>query len=198
MRRWQLLAMLKRHHRLMTASDRLSHAQVGMIAGKAKQVAREDIADLLLSQQISTAEGERDGAMPETATGQQQTGYHHGMKTVLIVSGDEPFAKLLAEMLANGGYRSAIAFDGRDGLRRVREDKLEMIIVNPGFPDMSGAEFARAMREDPALRSMPVVFIGGGPGVSGNLEVGVGFIRQPFTVDGFLRAIAAKIGPATE
>ncbi|MGQ9681098.1 MAG: ATP-binding response regulator [Anaerolineae bacterium] len=98
--------------------------------------------------------------------------------TVLIVD-DEPEAlKLFWRVLSASerGYRVITAGSGREALEVLRADKVDAVLLDLVMPEMDGFAFLAARREDPDLRSVPVIVISaqdptGQPVVSSGLAV---------------------------
>ncbi|MFC1976400.1 ATP-binding protein [Chloroflexota bacterium] len=82
-------------------------------------------------------------------------------KTVLIID-DEPDAlRLFRRMLlrSNRGYRILRATDGKQGLRILREEKADVILLDLVMPKMDGFRFLSHKSQDDALRDIPVVIV---------------------------------------
>ncbi len=69
------------------------------------------------------------------------------MPRVLVVD-DEPNAReLLAEFLMGKGYEVLTASEGEEALRKVKEDRPHLILLDVRLPKMSGLEVLRRVRE---------------------------------------------------
>jgi CheY-like chemotaxis protein len=80
------------------------------------------------------------------------------MRKRILVADDEPLtAELLALVLAFGGYEVVEAHDGREALERAREVRPDAVLLDFMMPQLTGAEVARTIREDPQLAETPVV-----------------------------------------
>ena len=76
----------------------------------------------------------------------------------ILVADDEPLtAEMLALMLAFRGYEVVCAHDGAEALRRARELKPDVILLDVIMPELEGVAVTRALRDDPELHSRPVV-----------------------------------------
>ena len=73
---------------------------------------------------------------------------------ILVIECDEGIRKLICEFLEGAGYEVVLAHSGDAGLFALRADsEIKAAIVNSYLPDMSGYEFARAVkREFPAVK----------------------------------------------
>jgi signal transduction histidine kinase/CheY-like chemotaxis protein len=79
------------------------------------------------------------------------------VKRLLLIDDDEASRYLLKSALGRTDFRVSEATGGRDGLRRVREDDPDVVILDLSMPDLSGFEVLAAMKRDPATASIPVI-----------------------------------------
>lgn len=68
-------------------------------------------------------------------------------------------AKVLENRLTQAGYVVRVAHDGAAALELARREKPGVIISDIEMPRMSGYELCRAIKQDPALREVPVVLL---------------------------------------
>jgi diguanylate cyclase (GGDEF)-like protein/PAS domain S-box-containing protein len=71
-------------------------------------------------------------------------------ETILIVDDNRQIADFLAGTALPGmGFRTLVAYDGRSGMKTVREQKesLDMLLLDLQLTDMSGLDFLRRMNE---------------------------------------------------
>lgn len=59
----------------------------------------------------------------------------------------------------SSGYDVAVAHDGTDALRHVRAHRVDLIILDIMMPGMDGAEVAAQLKEDPATKDIPIIFL---------------------------------------
>src|SRR6185503_4762329 len=83
----------------------------------------------------------------------------------ILVVDDTPFNRqLLARLLKGLGHEPVQAEDGRQALARLRdlgEPPIDVILLDIVMPEMDGYEVLAALRDDPALRHIPVIVITG-------------------------------------
>ncbi len=71
------------------------------------------------------------------------------MEEILIIDDSEQICKLLAEsVLPELGYRSIIANTGRQGLRRLRDQLPDLILLDLQLPDISGLDLLRLFAQE--------------------------------------------------
>jgi two-component system cell cycle sensor histidine kinase/response regulator CckA len=80
------------------------------------------------------------------------------MATILIVDDGQTNRELLTTLLGYQHHTTVEAADGAEGLERAREIHPDLIISDILMPTMDGYEFARLLREDPAIAATPVIF----------------------------------------
>ncbi|MBL8482630.1 MAG: diguanylate cyclase, partial [Rhodocyclaceae bacterium] len=80
------------------------------------------------------------------------------MATIAIVD-DNPWNRELLETVLNAfGHRTTSAEDGAQALDAVRREMPDLVICDILMPVVDGYEFVRAVRGDPALANLPVIF----------------------------------------
>ena len=81
------------------------------------------------------------------------------MQKILIVE-DEPEARmLLGRRLAAHRFEVLEANDGSEGLQKAKETKPDLIILDLKMPGEDGLEVYRALRREPLLKEVPVLFL---------------------------------------
>lgn len=77
---------------------------------------------------------------------------------ILLVDDDASAIAVLGRILAGFG-RLRFATSGGDALRLAREDIPTLVLLDIEMPGLSGFDVCTAMKEDPLLRDVPVIFI---------------------------------------
>ncbi len=80
-------------------------------------------------------------------------------KTVLIVEDNELNMKLFHDLLSAHGYSTLQSRDGVEALALARKHHPDLILMDIQLPEVSGLEVTRWIKEDEALRSIPVVAV---------------------------------------
>ena len=80
-------------------------------------------------------------------------------KTVLIVEDNELNMKLFRDLLEAHGYETSGTSNGFEALDLVRKLRPDLILMDIQLPQVSGLEVTRWIKDDPALRSIPVVAV---------------------------------------
>ena len=67
--------------------------------------------------------------------------------------------ELQRKLLGNRGYDVAVAVDGMDGWNALRAETFDLLITDIDMPRMDGIELVTLVRQDPRLRSLPVMVV---------------------------------------
>jgi len=77
----------------------------------------------------------------------------------LVVDDSKVVREALAQDLAELGYEVRTAVDGAEGLRAVAAVQPDLVISDVAMPRLDGIGLCRAVKNDPALRFIPVVLM---------------------------------------
>jgi two-component system, cell cycle response regulator len=80
---------------------------------------------------------------------------------VLLVEDSAAIRALVRRMLVAGGHTVVEAARGADALALCREQQPDVVLLDVEMPGMSGWDVLAAMKADPGLRDVPVVFLTG-------------------------------------
>ena len=84
-----------------------------------------------------------------------------GAHRVLVVDDDPQMAHLISRMLETNEreYEVMRAYNGQEGLREMRSQRPDLVLLDLVMPEMNGHDMLAQMREDADLRDTPVVVI---------------------------------------
>jgi two-component system, chemotaxis family, chemotaxis protein CheY len=86
-----------------------------------------------------------------------------GRPLSLLIVDDSPMMRsFIRRVLALSGlpeHEIAEAGDGEEALRVMRGQRVDVVLSDINMPKMSGSELIRTMREEPALRDIPVIVV---------------------------------------
>jgi DNA-binding response OmpR family regulator len=69
------------------------------------------------------------------------------MPRILVVDDEPDFVELLQEFLTAKGYEVISATDGEQAIRKVKEDRPHLILLDVRMPRMNGLEVLKQVRE---------------------------------------------------
>ena len=123
--------------------------------------------------------------------------------TILVIEDEPKTGDYLQRGLAESGFAVRLARNGRDGLAIVREEEVELVVLDVMLPRMDGWQVLEALRADPDTEQLPVLFLTARDEVEDRvrgLELGADdYLVKPFATAELvarLRALARRHMPA--
>ncbi len=80
---------------------------------------------------------------------------------MLVVDDDHDYAKLLQKLLQREGFSAEIASDGDEALKKIRNKRYQLVILDKNLPKRSGLDVLQEMRNSKSLSRVPVIVISG-------------------------------------
>lgn len=81
------------------------------------------------------------------------------MKKILIIEDDKFLRELIVRKLTQEGFETVEAIDGEEGLRKIKEEKPNLVLLDLILPTIDGFEVLTRIKEDPTLVSSPVIVL---------------------------------------
>jgi len=118
---------------------------------------------------------------------------------ILVIEDDPSFLRYLTHILDREGYEVQSASNGLVGLRKAREDKPSLIILDVMLPGLDGFEVCHRIREDESTAAIPVIMLSAkGQDEDKNTALRVGadiFYSKPVDRPVLLSKIAEFVAP---
>lgn len=80
-------------------------------------------------------------------------------KKVLVVDDELDMRTFVTTLLETSGFKPIAAKDGVEGLEAARSRKPAVIILDIMMPNLSGISMYRDLKNDPALKDIPVIML---------------------------------------
>lgn len=81
------------------------------------------------------------------------------MKKILVVDDSETIRLTVSDTLQKAGFTVIQAIDGVDGLARLAENEVALMILDVNMPRLSGLEMLEKVHADPKWANLPVVML---------------------------------------
>jgi DNA-binding response OmpR family regulator len=78
---------------------------------------------------------------------------------VLIVDDDPVFVQATKAVLESKNYQVSAAFDGDEGLKKVRSERPNLVILDIIMPTKDGFTVCEQLKGDPELSKIPVIIL---------------------------------------
>jgi len=83
-------------------------------------------------------------------------------RVILCIEDNAECASLIREELKERGFEVVVAHNGQDGLSRLQETKVDLVLADVNMPEMSGFEVLERLNEISAdLAKVPFIFVTG-------------------------------------
>jgi len=110
---------------------------------------------------------------------------------ILIVDDAQEDLDLFQAMLEEHGYKVTKAYNGQEGLQKIKQDAPMIVISDVMMPRMNGYDLLKEIRHDTAIAKTPVLIVTARPKMAGAfLDIGAdSFIAKPIHGDKFLSEV---------
>lgn len=146
----------------------------------------EKYLDLALHSTVSLAE-------PNTVTEETSAASPVGNDRILVVDDLLANREFIRCALEPSGFQVVLASSVKEGMARIREGQFDLILCDLRMPDEDGLVFIAQVKADPALQTVPFVFISAALGdntIQQCLQLGaVHFIQHPIEAHMLIREI---------
>ena len=120
--------------------------------------------------------------------------------TILVVDDAPDSLRLLTDTLEGEGYAVRIARDGQAALDSLAVELPDLVLMDAMMPGIDGFETTRRIKADPALASVPVIFMTGLSEtenvVDGLAAGGVDYVKKPIVLAELLARLKVHLGNA--
>jgi len=80
-------------------------------------------------------------------------------KKILAIEDDRFLRKLLIDRILEEGYSVEGAIDGEEGLKKVKENAFDLILLDLVLPGIGGFEVLVSLKKDQSLKKIPVLIL---------------------------------------
>ena len=118
-------------------------------------------------------------------------------RTILIVDDEWALAEVLSAILRDEGYGTLVAGNGREAETLLKAENVDLAVVDFMMPIMDAPELIAWMKEQPALRSIPVIIMTSLPEttVRARAHDFAAYLQKPFMIDDIAEAVARHLPP---
>jgi DNA-binding response OmpR family regulator len=117
---------------------------------------------------------------------------------VLIVDDEADLVSVLRIGLEIEGFEVIAASDGEEGLRKAREDRPELVVLDLMLPKLDGYRVCRALKFDERYRNLPIVILSARSGEQDRrlaFDMGAdAFVSKPYDMAALVKLIRARLG----
>lgn len=78
---------------------------------------------------------------------------------ILVIDDDASISKLLSDVLTEEGFSVTTASCGEEGIKKVRQSKPNLVILDLRLPDMDGFQICQTLKKDKSVSSIPIIML---------------------------------------
>tara|TARA_B100001750_G_scaffold227563_1_gene221309 strand:+ start:1061 stop:1426 length:366 start_codon:yes stop_codon:yes gene_type:complete len=79
------------------------------------------------------------------------------MTKILYVEDDEMNRDMLSRRLIRRDYEVSLAFDGQEGLEKMKSERPDLVLMDMGLPVIDGWEATTKAKADDEIKSIPII-----------------------------------------
>jgi DNA-binding response OmpR family regulator len=80
-------------------------------------------------------------------------------KKILLIEDDPVSRKFLELIIIKEGYQVITAINGLEGLRKVRLESPDLLVLDVMLPGLDGFEVCHRLRSDPVTEKLPIIIL---------------------------------------
>ena len=80
-------------------------------------------------------------------------------KRVMVIDDDENAVKFLSVLLSDNGYEPITAHDGREGLKKIEENKVDLIVLDVMMPKKTGFVLFKELKRREEYKEIPILML---------------------------------------
>ncbi|KKU86556.1 MAG: hypothetical protein A2667_03190 [Candidatus Wildermuthbacteria bacterium RIFCSPHIGHO2_01_FULL_47_27] len=121
------------------------------------------------------------------------------MSKILFVEDEQALQKTLGDLLRGEGYNVISAFDGETGLKMVKSEKPDLVLLDLILPKMHGFDVLKQVKEDSETQDIPLIVLTNLEGmgdVEKALELGATtyLVKANYSLDEVLAKVRKALG----
>ncbi|MCS6304739.1 MAG: response regulator transcription factor [Nitrospira sp.] len=118
-------------------------------------------------------------------------------KKILIVEDEQDILQLVKHYLEKEGFRPVTAMSGLEALKKVKEDKPDLVVLDLMLPEMDGLEVCKRLRSVPDTAMLPILMLTAKAEESDTivgLELGADdYVTKPFSPKALVARVKALL-----
>lgn len=117
-------------------------------------------------------------------------------KKIMFVDDERDVVDSVKSILKKGGYDVVTAYSGKECLKKLESEKVDLILLDIMMPEMDGWDVCAKIKENKKTEKIPVVFL---TAKTDPISKGMGklasadYIEKPFDIKDLLRRVGTII-----
>jgi len=123
---------------------------------------------------------------------------------ILVIEDEADIREVIAHNLSREGFKVLTASDGEAGLRRIRQEAPDLVLLDLMLPGLDGLELCRKLKAEPLSQAIPIIMVTA-KGEESDIVLGLGmgaddYVTKPFSPKALTARVKAVLrrGPLKE
>jgi two-component system alkaline phosphatase synthesis response regulator PhoP/two-component system response regulator VicR len=78
---------------------------------------------------------------------------------ILVCDDERHIVRLIQVNLERQGWQVVTAYDGKEGLEKIKSERPDLVVLDVMMPYMDGFEVLKTLRREPQFESLPVIML---------------------------------------
>jgi len=118
-------------------------------------------------------------------------------KNILIVDDNQINLQVVSSFLKEQNYNIAVALDGFDAIKILKDTQIDLIVMDVMMPQMDGFETCKRIKEEDSLKDIPIIFLTAKTQTKDIIEGfqagGVDYVTKPFNGEELIMRIKTHL-----
>jgi len=123
-------------------------------------------------------------------------------KHIIVIEDEKDILDILEYNLKREGFKVSTSSDGKVGLKMIRQDKPDLLLLDIMLPEIDGLEICRILKSESSTRAIPIIMVTAKEEESDViLGLGLGaddYVSKPFSPKELIARIKAMLRRANE
>lgn len=84
---------------------------------------------------------------------------HNMTKKILLIEDDKYICRAYKDGLERAGFEVVLAFDGQEGMEKIKSEKFDLTLLDLVMPVKNGFETLEELKKDDEFKKIPVVIL---------------------------------------
>lgn len=116
---------------------------------------------------------------------------------IVVIEDEADIREVIEHNLSREGYKVAASPDGEEGLRLVKKNAPDLVLLDLMLPGLDGIEVCRRLKADPMMQGIPVIMVTA-KGEESDVVLGLGmgaddYVTKPFSPKALVARIKAVL-----
>ncbi len=80
-------------------------------------------------------------------------------KKVLVIDDEKNTVKFLSVLLTENGYDPIVAYDGQEGMRKIEENDIDLIVLDVMMPKKTGFVLFKQLKKSDQYKNIPILML---------------------------------------